>query len=395
MGWTLPRPDLQLLQALYGHPHAGEFWYEKLEAELLRLSFTVVEGWPSVFILYPDGVATVSLVVYVDDPVMVGTEFLVDIIAEIRKNIKMDEPSDLQKYLGCVHHVTQKMVEGETITNATFDMKNYFQAAIDQFLELATEKLNEVNTPFAPRLAPEELDSLMAGRSIFADHAASLVMKLMYRVRTSGPHLSTKVARLSPQITKWTRVSDRRLHRIYPYLEQEKNLTLKGSLSTGDIDKVVLIAWPDADLAGDPMSTKSTSGFFLEARGSEGRSFPISWGSKKQGCATQHTAEAETISLATCLRSEPLPAQFLLQKLIRKPINAVLKEDNEATITIRKGYSPAMRHLPRAHRISIDLLNEDHHRRGGGRRRQRAGSQGSHCRPQGRPLHEGAGPRQV
>ena len=122
---------------------------------------------------------------------MVGTEFLVDIIAEIRKNIKMDEPSDLQKYLGCVHHVTQKMVEGETITNVTFDMVNYFQAAIDQYLELATGRLNEVNTPFAPRLAPEELDSLMAERGIFADHAASLVMKLMYGVRMWGLHLST------------------------------------------------------------------------------------------------------------------------------------------------------------------------------------------------------------
>ena len=37
----------------------------------------------------------------------------------------------------------------------------------------------------------------------------------------------------------------------------------------------------------------------------------------------------------------------------------MMMEDYEATITsIRKGYSPAMRHLPRAHRISLGLLNE-------------------------------------
>ena len=37
----------------------------------------------------------------------------------------------------------------------------------------------------------------------------------------------------------------------------------------------------------------------------------------------------------------------------------MLMEDNEATITsIRKGYSPAMRHLLRVHRISVGLLNE-------------------------------------
>ena len=134
---------------------------------------------------------------------------------------------------------------------------------------------------------------------------------------------------------------------------------MKGSLSTGDIDKVVLIAWPDADLAGDFMFTKTTSGFFWEARGADGRSFSISWRIKKQGCTAQHTVEAETINLTTCLRSEPLPAQFLLQKLIRKPANVLLMEDNEATITsTRKGYSPAMRHLPRVHRIAIGLLYE-------------------------------------
>ena len=127
---------------------------------------------------------------------------------------------------------------------------------------------------------------------------------------------------------------------------------MKGSLSTGDVNKVVLIAWPDADLAGDFMSAKSTRGFFLEVRGAEGRSCPISWGSKKQGCTAQHTAEAETISLATCLRSELLPAQFLLQKLIRKPVNAMLMEDNGATISGRD-----TRHLPRVHRISIGLPN--------------------------------------
>ena len=76
--------------------------------------------------------ATVSSVVYVDDLVMVGTEFLVDIIAEIRKDIKMDGPADLQKYLGCVHHVTQKMVEGETIANVTFDMHDELHPGSDR-----------------------------------------------------------------------------------------------------------------------------------------------------------------------------------------------------------------------------------------------------------------------
>ena len=34
----------------------------------------------------------------------------------------------------------QKIVEGETITNVTFDLKYYFQGTIDEYLELANEK---------------------------------------------------------------------------------------------------------------------------------------------------------------------------------------------------------------------------------------------------------------
>ena len=46
-------------------------------------------------------------------------------------------------------------MKSETITNVIFHMKNYFQAAIDQYLELATEKLNEINTPFTQAGAGE------------------------------------------------------------------------------------------------------------------------------------------------------------------------------------------------------------------------------------------------
>ena len=59
------------------------------------------------------------------------------------------------------------------------------------------------------------------------------------------------------------------------------------------------------------------------------------------------------------MRSELLPDQFLLQKLIPKPVNVMMMEDNEARITsIRKEYFFAMRHLPRVHRFSIGLLKE-------------------------------------
>ena len=107
------------------------------------------------------------------------------------------------------------------------------------------------------------------------------------------------------------------------------------------------------------MSTKSTSGFFLEVRGNDGRSFPISWGSKKQGATALHTQEAEVVSMANCMRNELLPAQYLLQELTNKKVKARVMEDSAATITAAKqGYSPSLRHLARSQRVSPGFVHE-------------------------------------
>ena len=82
----------------------------------------------------------------------------------------------------------------------------------------------------------------------------------------------------------------------------------------------------------------------------------VSWGSKKQGSTAQHTAEAEVVS---CLRSELLPAKYLLQKLLQRAVNARIMEDSSACITsVEKRYSPSMRHLPRTQKVSIGMLHE-------------------------------------
>ena len=360
-------PVCELLLALYGHPHAGDFWYDRLESELKKLNFETVEGWPSVFILYPDDVHTIAFAIYVDDLVMTGPDHVLEVIDRIRKDIVMEDPGQMQKYLGCIHHVVRKMKGGETITQVAFDMQKYFESALAEYRELNSEKLHKVDSPYAPRLNDKELDSLLAQPGKMAAHAASLVMRLMYGVRMAAPHLSIAVTRLSAQITKWSRESDRRLHRIFSYIAGASHMQLMGQLSTEDRDNLTLVAWPDADLAGDLMTTKSTSGFYLEVIGSgtperAERCFPISWGCHRQGSTSQHTGEAEIVSLASCLRKEVMPTQILLSKLLRRPVRSVLCEDNNtAIISARKGYSPNMRHLARTQRISIGLLHETIH----------------------------------
>ena len=148
---------------------------------------------------------------------------------------------------------------------------------------------------------------------------------------------------------------------MYCYIHTNLHLKLRGMLSTEDFGTIKIMASPDADLAGDYMDTKSTSGFFIQVASSidPTRHMPLSWGSRKQGCTAQHTGEAETVALATCLRHEAIPLQHLLEEILRTPIDIQLCEDNAATIaSILKGYSPAMKSMPRTHRISLGILKE-------------------------------------
>ena len=359
-GWSSFRdPVCRLLRALYGHPHSGDFWHEKLKAQLLVLEFTTIEGWPSVFKLTLGEQHVIIFIVYVDDLLMLGTERMHHIIRELRKTIKMEDPQEMGKYLGCLHHIAKHEAQGELITEIAFDMRQYFRSAVEQFVEVTGVKLHPVASPYAPRLAANELDRLMAMKGELAEHAASFLMKLMYGTRMAMPSLSVVISRLASQITKWTAESDRRLIRVYSYLCGALDMTLTGSLAKSDKSKVRLTAWPDADLNGCHLTTKSTSGFFLELAGADGRGLPLSWGSKKQGATALHTAEAEMVSLASCLRSEAIPMQTLLQHFLRRPIDLDVMEDNAATIVAAsRGYSPAMRHLTRSQRTSLGFVHD-------------------------------------
>ena len=85
-------------------------------------------------------------------------------------------------------------------------------------------------------------------------------MKLLYSARMAAPWLTVAIQRLATQITKWSAEADRRLHRLFCYINSHPEQVLNGSLSTGDLATVQVVAWPDADLAGDIFSSKSTSG---------------------------------------------------------------------------------------------------------------------------------------
>ena len=67
------------------------------------------------------------ILVYVDDLLIFGSKAINPIIAEIRKEIVMDDLAPIDQYLGCGHRIG---TVGDT-THVEFDMSSYLKSAIE------------------------------------------------------------------------------------------------------------------------------------------------------------------------------------------------------------------------------------------------------------------------
>ena len=97
-------------------------------------------------------------------------------------------------------------------------------------------------------------------------------------------------------------------------------------------------ASPDAELGGDPYSTKASGGYWLELSSPCGtRKWPLGFSIKKAGHTSGSTADSETWSLVGAndsgLKREVIPVLAQLEVSLRRPVKLICKEDNTACIT--------------------------------------------------------------
>ena len=103
----------------------------------------------------------------------------------------------------------------------------------------------------------------------------------------------------------------------------------------------------DADFAGCVETQRSTSGLHFCIRGPK-TEFPIAGNSKRQGCVSHSTPEAEIVATAYSLRMVGIPALDLWHTLLPHRPKVVVHEDNQAMLrVIETGRNPTMRYLHR------------------------------------------------
>ena len=175
-------------------------------------------------------------------------------------------------------------------------------------------------------------------------------MKLLYAARLARFDLLRAICHLATFVTRWTSECDRKLHRLVCYVNSTKHLRMVGWVgdSLGELSPHL---YADADFAGCVASQKSTSGYYLVIRGPN-ICFPITGVSKRQGCVSHSTPEAEMVATNFAVRQCGLPSNSLWWTLFPHKPTLTLHEENQAMISvIETGRNPTMRHLQRTHRV--------------------------------------------
>jgi len=143
--------------------------------------------------------------------------------------------------------------------------------------------------------------------------AAKVVMKVFYAARVARPDLLRAIGHLSCYLTRWTPECDRRLHRLMCYVYSTKGLKTYGWVGD-DIGDLRLHLYTDADFAGCQTTNKSTTGSYLSIEGPNTH-FTISTISKKQGCVSYSTPEAEIIAGSFGHRQVGIPGMVMWERL--------------------------------------------------------------------------------
>ena len=115
----------------------------------------------------------------------------------------------------------------------------------------------------------------------------------LWPARMASPEVLWTVNTLAGEVTRWSRVCDKRLHRLMEYMWWHWD-DVQVSFVGDAPERCGLFLFCDASFASDIPHSKSTSGAFLALVGPN-TFCPITWLVKRQGAVTHSSSEAEIV----------------------------------------------------------------------------------------------------
>lgn len=183
---------------------------------------------------------------------------------------------------------------------------------------------------------------------------------LQYVSTCTRPNLQQTIGSIARHIQSWSKLGDRKLHRVMCYSDCTKDhgIHLVGDATVGFYGMVVN-GELDSDHGGDLRTAKSTSGAYAELNDSAYTAIPLAHESRLQPVAELSTGSAEYAALAIGMSEVLLPLQDLAEQMFRILVMLNVGVDNTAAeYTARSGYSKALRYMKKHHKIKTAFVQD-------------------------------------
>ena len=145
---------------------------------------------------------------------------------------------------------------------------------------------------------------------------------------------------LATAVQKWSRNHDRQLARLIAHINSSTHYRLFGVIKDNPQDLHLLCTRMPTTLGKETRSPCQVASWFSK---DQALNFPLAWLSKRQTPVSRPTTEAEVVSLAYSLNQEGLPSLSFWERLLGRPVELVLHENNQTTILVaKKGYPSAL-----------------------------------------------------
>lgn len=264
----------KLNKSLYGLKQAAKEWNDKLNKTLLSIGFSRSNEDPCLY-AYREGENVCYLIVHVDDFMFAATtNQLIDLLArKIGNSFELKDCGEVKHFLG---------IDIYRESNGIYAINQ--EKYINQMArELKLENIKPHYYPLDPGYHQIEDENFLENNHEYR----KVIGMLIYVATNSRPDIAASVGILSQRVSKPRKTDLNEAFRVVKYLITSKQLKLRLSCR-----KEGVVAYSDADYAGDRTDYKSRSGFTCFVNGGI-----VEWMSRKQTAIASSSTEAEYYAL--------------------------------------------------------------------------------------------------
>ena len=307
----------RILKGLYGLKQSARGW-NKTFSDFLK-EYALIQSSADPCIFYSTQAPRLILALWVDDGLVVCSDksLLNKMISHLKTKFEVTV-GDADVYVGL--HITRDLTHNRLFV----DQQRFTETLLTKY---GFQNVNTVSTPSDPHVhlsspPPDDCDTPIPHFPY-----QEIVGSLLYLATHSRPDIAQAVSVVAQYATNFREIHCTAVKRIFKYLRQTTNFSLCYSyVPTGNH---VLLAYTDADYAGDLNDRKSRSGSILFLNDG-----PVLWLSRKQPCTATSTTESEYVA-ASLTSKEIVWARRLLHDLGFPQSNPTpLFSDNQSAIRL-------------------------------------------------------------